>query len=166
MPIITQVAVAVKPWANWYNDNSMLQSRTMFVHLSGVLLSGGAAVTTERATPAAARRTDEDRARKLTALRTSHKAILIGLGATLLSRVVLLTADVETLILAPAFVIKMGVRAALLANGYLLTRAEGSVSVDQTHSTRQWATLKQLSYASLALCFTRVLASTSLATTV
>lgn len=166
MSIVAQLAAAAQPWADLYNDSTVLQSLVMFAHLGGVLLSGGGAVTTDRSTLAAARRAPEERAHALQGLRTSHRAILLGLGVVIASGILLLAADVETLLGTPVFWVKMGLLAALLVNGVLITRAERPLAAlaGPEGERRQWVRLRGLSYASLALWFALVLSSTFLVT--
>lgn len=164
--VIAQLAAAVQPWADRYNDSTVLQSIVMFAHIAGVVLSGGAAVTTDRATLAAARRSPADRAQALVALRSSHRAILIGLGGVLASGVLLLAADLETLLGATFFWVKMGLLVLLAVNGVLLMRAERPVAAGpgDVGAERQWRTLSALSISSLVLWFALVLSSTFLVT--
>jgi len=166
MSIVAQLAAAAQPWADLYNHSTVLQSFVMFAHLGGVLLSGGGAVTTDRATLAAARREPGERAHALQGLRASHRAILLGLGVVVASGILLLAADVETLLGTPVFWVKMGLLVALLANGALITRAERPIPAPPSPEgeRRQWKRLAGLSYASLALWFALVLSSTFLVT--
>lgn len=166
MSLVAQLVTMVQPWADRYNDSTTLQSLVMFTHIGGVVLSGGAAVTTDRATLAAARRSPADRAHALVTLRTSHRAILLGLGVVLASGVLLLAADLETLLGSTAFWVKMGLLALLSANGFLIMRAERPVTAPagDAGESRQWATLSALSVSSLVLWFAILLSSTFLVT--
>jgi hypothetical protein len=171
LSIVTQLSAAAQPWADLYSGSTTLQAGVMFAHLGGVLLSGGAAVTTDRATLSAWRLGLVARQRHLATLRTSHRMILLGLGVTISSGVLLLGADIETLIVSVPFWVKMGLLAALLVNGLLITRAErptpgsngGALDVSPA-ATRQWLQLRVLSYSSLVLWFALLLASTLLVT--
>lgn len=166
MPILAQVVEAVRPWSDLYSGSTVVQSVVMFAHLGGVVLSGGGAVTTDRATLAAARSAPEARAHALQGLRSSHRAILLGLGVVVASGMLLLAADLEALVGAAVFWVKMGLLVALLANGALITRAERphAAPAGAEGERRQWRRLARLSYASLALWFALVLSSTFLVT--
>jgi len=114
--VVTQLAAIAQPWADVYGDSGALQSTAMFAHLAGLLLSGGAAVAIDRSTIAAARRSPAERAAHLTTRRTSHRLILVGLGVTLVSGVLLLGADVEVLLGSTAFWVRMGLLALLVTS--------------------------------------------------
>ncbi len=174
MSIVSQLVGLAQPWADVYNESTTLQASVMFAHLAGVLVSGGAAVVTDRATITAASRSSADRLQQLGALRASHRMILMGLGVTCVSGVLLLGGDIESLVTAPAFLVKMGLLIMLLANGVLLMRAESGPSLVAVSTTTvvtapaedasTWRRLTVLSYVSLVLWFALLLASTFLVT--
>ncbi|HEX4932398.1 MAG TPA: hypothetical protein VFV33_04410 [Gemmatimonadaceae bacterium] len=166
MSIVAHLVAAVQPWADAYNDSTPLQALVMFAHIGGVVMSGGAAVTTDRATLAASRRTPDARAQALATLRASHRVILIGLGVVLASGLLLLAADLESLLGSTAFWVKMGLLTLLAVNGALLMRSERPVpaATDDAGARRQWRALTRRSVTSLVLWFALVLSSTVLVT--
>lgn len=166
LSIVAQLAAVAQPWADLYDGSTVLQSGVMFTHLGGVVLSAGAAVTTDRATLGAWRGGADVRERQLATIRASHRAIAVGLGVSIVSGLLLLGADVQTLLLSLAFWIKMGLLVALMGNGLLIVRADRAASDDVPVSSpdSQGVRLRALSYASLVLWFAVLLASTFLVT--
>ena len=94
-----------------------------------------------------------------------HRPVLIALSVSLLSGLAFLAADIDVFLVSPAFYVKMGFVALLLANGVLLQQTEASlrkalkddpVRAD-AFATRQWERLRLRSICSLLLwCATLV----------
>jgi hypothetical protein len=151
---------ATEGWARFYADSKVISTGVIYVHLAGLLLGGGAAVTADRATLKAAREADPVRADHLAFLGTIHGVAIAGLGMLAASGLAMLLADLETFWSAKTFWIKMSLVALLLANGLLMQQAE---RLARTIPARAWTQLKATSIASLLLWFAIVLAGTILA---
>jgi hypothetical protein len=87
--------------------------------------------------------------------------VLLGLTVVMASGFLMLAADLETLLLSPVFWVKMALVAALLANGFGLTRAGRRLETDPESETG-WMRLRRWSLSSLALWFAVTLAGTLL----
>jgi hypothetical protein len=151
---------ATQGWARVYADSKALSTGVIFIHLAGLLLGGGVAITADLETLKAAREPEAVRADHLVFLRTVHGIAITGLTVIALSGAAMLLADLETFWTARAFWIKMGLVAVLLTNGLLIQRAERLAGAAPE---RGWARLKASAIASLVLWFAIVLAGTILA---
>jgi uncharacterized membrane protein len=150
----------VQPWADLYSDSKVVSNAVMFVHLGGLLLGGGGAVAADRDTIRNSRTSEAEQACHLADLRLVHRIVLAGLLLTFLSGLLMLAADLETLLGLTVFWIKMGLIVLLLANGLLMTRVERTVRPGESPN---WPRLRKVSAVSLSLWFAIVLVSTFLA---
>ena len=132
---------------------------TETTHLLAMFIGGGFAVAADRTTLRLAREKRELRKALLNELCYLHRPVLIALSISLLSGLVFLTSDIEVFLTSPAFYVKMGFVALLLANGVLLQRTEARlrkalkddpVRAD-AFATRLWDRLRFRSICSLAL---------------
>jgi hypothetical protein len=155
----------VEPWASLYGNSKAVATVVVFVHLAGLLLGGGLAVGNDRNTLRALRAGGREREHQLAELMTIHRVVLTGLALSLASGVLLLAADLDTYLASPVFWIKMGLVALLLANGYLMTRAEGAlrkVSGEERDVAPAWMRLRTTAITSLVLWFAITLAGVAL----
>jgi hypothetical protein len=160
MPAPEFLVHASAGWSRLYSDSKLISTGVVYVHLAGLLLGGGAAVTADRETLKAAGEPEPVRADHLAFLGTVHTIALAGLAMLVVSGALMLFADLETFWSARSFWIKMGLIALLLANGLLMQQAE---HLARTLPARAWPRLKFTSIASLALWFAVLLAGTILA---
>jgi hypothetical protein len=152
---ISQVA---QPWASLFNNSRALSSGVMFSHLGGLLLGGGGAVAADRASLRAVRASASQQASHLRELALVHRVVIGGLSLTFLSGLLLAAADVETYATLPAFWMKMGLIALLLANGVWMRRTERDLAA----GSMAWKRLHAAAVISLLLWFAVLLASTFL----
>ena len=139
-----------QPWATLYGDSQPVSVAVMFVHFSGLLIAGGAAVAVDRETLAAPVDDADARAHGIATIRAVHRWVLIGLGLTVISGVGLVASDLKTYWSAPAYWTKMGLFVLLLINGLWLRRTER-----RPDSTERgpWTKLRWAARISLALWF-------------
>ena len=162
MTTVQQLAQVVSPWADFYNASPVAQSLVNFGHFGGMMTAGGMAVATDRATlkvPSGEHRTQ---LRHLRELAGAHPVVLWALVVTAISGLLLLAADVEALIVVPAFWIKMGLVALLLANGYQMVRLVWQLERTGSPDPKEWRRLRRASVLSLLLWFAVVLAGSIL----
>jgi hypothetical protein len=145
MPIPDGLTHLVHPWAALYADNKGVSDTVTFFHLGGLMLGGGAAVTMDRETLAAAGSDERARGHILDRLRRSHRWVLIGLGVTFVTGLLQVASDLGTFLPSGVFWAKMGLVAFLLANGGLVMRGE------QAAATGDWRLLRFAAVASLVL---------------
>ena len=147
-------------WARLYADSHIVSTGMIYLHLAGLLLAGGAAVSADRATLQASREDDAARVAHLPRLASVHALVIGGLAIMMVSGVLMFLADVETFWNLRVFWIKMGLVVLLLANGLVMRRAERLAS---SSPARAWAGLKVTSVISVGMWFVIVLAGTILA---
>ncbi len=144
----------VEPWSQLYGDSTALQVLVVFAHVAALVFAGGLAVTLDRGTLRAARGASEIRWRQLEELRAAHRLVLTGLALSLVTGVLLFTADLETYFGSWIFWMKMGLIAALLANGLAMTRAESRIGeTPNAADDAGWRTLRRTATASIFLWF-------------
>ncbi|HTL06441.1 MAG TPA: hypothetical protein VL241_11875 [Gemmatimonadales bacterium] len=161
MSVVAFATRVAGPWAHLYGASKLLSTTVTFVHVGGMLLGGGFAIAADRATLRVSRHSARRRAH-LDELHAIHRPVLLGLALTFASGMLLLASDVETLLPAPLFWIKMGVVAALLANGARLQRAETALRHGRGDPDRAWRRLRGAALLSLSLWFGSVLLGTGL----
>ena len=160
MQVPSALVTLLEPWAEAYGNSSVLPTLVVFGHLSGLLLAGGTAVVLDRATLRASTSSAEERRQLLDALHTSHRWVLGGLALSVLTGVLLVTADIETYFVSAIFWTKLGLIVLLLVNGYALTRAERSARI--APDTAPWSSLRSRAITSLVLWFAVLLAGVAL----
>ncbi len=144
----------VEPWSRLYSDSSVLQVLVVFAHIAALVFAGGLAVTLDRATLRAARGSSEMRWRQLEDLRAAHRLVLVGLTLSLVSGLLLFTADLETYFGSWIFWAKLGLIATLLANGFLMTRVESRIGeTPNAADDAGWRTLRRTASTSIFLWF-------------
>lgn len=148
---------ALDLWASVYSNHAALRSAIDFLHVGGLLGSGGAAIAADRAALTAHRR--PDLADWLDSFHTTHRVVLIGLVVILISGLLMLAADLNTYLYSRVFWTKMALFVLLLVNGSQLLRTEGAAGRGDDLADRR---LRVLAGASVALWFLVTLAGAAL----
>ncbi len=153
----------VEPWSALYSDSATIATLVVFGHIAALVFAGGLAVTLDRATLRAARGPAEFRWRQLEELRAAHRLVIGGLALSAVTGVLLFAADLETYFGSWIFWTKMGLIVVLLANGYMMTRAEGRISnAPNAADDAGWKQLRTAAIASLVLWFAIAFAGVAL----
>jgi len=149
----------VVSWSAFYSNSPFLRTLVAFVHIAGLVGGGGAAVAADRATLKATRKGRLVLREQLDAIHNTHRIVIAGLAAVIVSGVLLFAADVSTYGPSKLFWIKMTMVAALLINGALLVRVGHGVKMpdERTRRTMRWT-----AGVSLALWFLTTLAGAGL----
>jgi hypothetical protein len=162
MTLLPSVSHLLAPWARLYADSKVISTGVTFAHVGGLLLGGGCAVAGDRITlrfgsvdPLCQQHHLDERA-------SLHNPVLIGLGVTLLSGLLLLGADLETYLPSLVFWAKMALIVALLVNGAMIQRADRALRNDPARSPLLWQRLQRAAKVSLALWFSVTLLGTAL----
>jgi hypothetical protein len=148
------------PWATFYGDSSLAQTVVTFAHVGGLVVGGGLAIATDRATLRVM--SDVDRRRHLLDLSRLHRTVITSLAIIAISGLMLLTADLETFWASWIFWVKMLLVIALLVNGARMRRVESAASGDAVVSPGHWSALRGSAMTSLALWLTITLAGVAL----
>ena len=149
----------LESWASFYANHAVIRTLIGFLHIGGLVIGGGCAISADRMTLRAAKRGVASRAIQLDALRGTHRIVLISLAAVMVSGLFLFAADSDNFLHSTLFWIKMGLVAALMANGVLLIRAERAAETD---AVRGWKWLTITSTVSVALWMLTTLAGAAL----
>ena len=153
------MAHLVEAWVSLYANHPALRTAIAFMHVGGLLAAGGCAMAADVTTLAASNDTLLTRTAQLQILRRTHGIAVAGLVALSISGALLFAADVETFLYSRVFWLKMGLLAALVANGVLFRRREDRVATD---GERTWRRLRPVALASLALWLLTTLAGSAL----
>lgn len=155
----TFVTHAVQAWSGVYSESAVLRTLVAFLHIGGLVGGGGAAIVADRATLLATRRGAVVGREQLARIHGTHRIVVAGLAAVIVSGILLFAADADTYLVSRLFWLKMGMVAALMLNGALLVRV-GAVQGDvdaRTARTLRWTTL-----VSVTLWFLTTLAGAGL----
>jgi hypothetical protein len=162
MSVIETLAQLAAPWQSLYGDSPLIATTVAGAHLGALVVGGGLALAADRGTLRALRAGLEGRRRHLEELRDVHRPVLIALAVVWASGVLLFAADVESLAASPAFWVKLGLVALLLANGAVLARTERALrrapDGEAPDAAPLWRRLRRASVASAALWLAVVLA--------
>src|SRR5262245_38833636 len=134
----------LKPWADFYGDSKATETFITTLHVGGLLLAGGLAIATDRATLRALALPAIERASHLRELAAVHRWVLTGLTLIALSGVALVTADIETFWASKVYWVKMGLVVVLLYNGYAMTRTEQQLARDASDTAPGWKKLRSV----------------------
>ncbi|HEU0301084.1 MAG TPA: hypothetical protein VFR37_16590 [Longimicrobium sp.] len=126
--LIQAAAELAQPWADLYGGSTGVASAVAFLHFGGLMAAGGTALAADRGVLRHGVRPWPERLAFARELRATHAVVLAGLAAVVASGLLLLAADVETLLPSPVFWAKMAAFALLLLNGLLLRRAGEAVA--------------------------------------
>ena len=151
-----------QPWNEFYSHSKATETIVLFLHVGGLLLAGGLAIASDRGTLRAHAAGMDGRMQQVKDLRGVHRWVLTGLVCVVISGMALLTSDIEAYYGSWIFWVKMGLVAALLLNGLVMTRAEQALTVDASESSPHWRSLRQRAVTSMALWFSITLAGVAL----
>ena len=155
----TFISTFLENWNSFYSNHAAVRTLISFLHIGALVIGGGCAISADRMTLLAARREPMERQAQLMALRSSHRLVVACLTIVMISGLLLFAADTGTFLHSTFFWIKMGLIAALLANGMFLTFAERKAEVDMAGG---WRALTITSTFSVALWLITTLAATAL----
>jgi hypothetical protein len=149
-------------WAHFSRHTAGLIVTLTYIHLAGILMGGGLAVATDRASLRLSPATAPDWAQELTRLASVHRWVMAGLALIFASGFLLTLTELATFAVSAVFWTKMGLIALLLGNGFLRMRAETALRLGRTG----WGRFRATSVASLVLWFGILLAGTLLHETI
>ncbi|HXE31506.1 MAG TPA: hypothetical protein VN515_06870 [Terriglobales bacterium] len=138
----------IQLWASLYANHALLRTIVAFLHIGGLALGGGTAISADLANLAAYRRAGE-RPTALARLVSSHRVVVPALAVVFISGFLQLGSDLSTFTFSRVFWIKMSLVALLLVNGLLLLRAERAALGDD--APQVWRRLRRASWTSLTL---------------
>jgi hypothetical protein len=150
-----------EPWAQLYGDSPWIATLVVFGHVAALVFAGGLAITLDRATLRAARGGADAKTRQLDDLAAAHRLVLNGLALSVVTGVLLLTADLDTYLGSWVYWLKMALVVLLLVNGFVMTRTERRIRT-LSDPAAAWARLRLTALASVILWFSIALAGVAL----
>ena len=162
MAIVETLAAALKPWADYYGNTKPLQAGIEFLHVGGLLVGGGFALASDRAALRCLHAPVDRQKYVLREFSSIHTPVIIALGVTATSGLVMLTTDIGTFLASPVFWTKMALVALLLSNGYLVKRTEEQLNADPSPGNRAWPRFRFGAIASMTLWLATTLAGVTL----
>jgi hypothetical protein len=153
----------LQPWNDFYSHSKTAETIVIFLHIGGLLLSGGFAIAADRATIRSMGTAASTRAAQLKELGATHRWVITGLTVVVLSGLALLTSDIETFWGSWIYWVKMLFVAVLLLNGYQMTRIEKSLELDASETSPKWNALHRTALTSLVLWFATTFLGVALA---
>lgn len=151
-----------EPWSHVYASSKIVATLVTFGHVASLLLAGGLAVATDRATLRALRLAAAERGRHLEELAGAHRMVVGGIALSLVTGLLLFAADVESFYASWVFWVKMLMIAVLLANGYVMTEAERVLRADAAEGSPAWGRLRRAALVSMMLWYSITLAGVAL----
>ena len=151
----------VEWWAHLYADSKALSAGVTYLHLAGILVAGGFAIVTDRASLLLAAERAPDLPGELARLDAVHRFVLAGLALTVATGVLQLCSDLHTYLTSLVFWTKMALIALLLVNGWMRLKAERRLP---DGGAAAWKRFRLTSVASLVLWFSVLLAGEFLTT--
>lgn len=142
------LASVAQPWADWYGASTPVQTLVLFLHLGGLLVAGGVAFASDRAVLRAWRAGPERQRHVLVELGDAHRVVLGGLAVVIASGLLMLLADLESLLGSWVFWAKMAGFVVLLVNGLVLRSRE---SAARTQESAEWRPLRTAAVRSAGL---------------
>ena len=153
------LASLLDTWSSFYSNHAALKAGIEFVHIGGLMLGGGCAITADLATIEAVREGPIGRTSQFHVLKRTHTIVVVGLVALFLSGVLLFAADTDTYLHSRVFWAKMALLALLLANGIAMLAGERRV---RRGDVLAWRHLHTVAVSSLVLWFLTTLAGAAL----
>src|SRR5260370_27336265 len=122
MVVSTAVPQSLARWGHFYGHTPVRASVT-YLHLLGILVGGGVAVSADRASLRLSPATP-DWSQELARLASVHRWVLGGLTLIFASGLLMMLGQLDTFATSVVFWSNMGLIALLLGNGYARMRAE------------------------------------------
>ncbi len=144
------------PWQSAYSDSTVVSTTVTALHLIGMLIGGGLAISADRATLRISNEQPGQRQWHLGELNAIHRPVLMAMSLLFITGVAMVAADVTTFITSPVLWIKLGLVALLVGNGVVLERTETALrrpekSAEDSAAAKLWDRLRLSAMVSIAL---------------
>jgi len=148
MTVSSLLASTVAAWAAFYDDHHLVSVSVRYLHLVGLVVGGGAAISADRQVLSVSDVDALERSRLLAALPSTHRVVVPAVVLVVLTGVLLTAADLDTFLASRLYWAKMGFVALFLLNGAGLMWAERQAERDPV---RGWRFLSATASLSLTL---------------
>jgi len=147
-------------WQSYYANHALIRTLVVFGHVAPLIAAAGFAVASDAEILRTRDEQHERRFSVLERLRASHDVVLVGLGLTMISGVMLFASDVDTFVHSTYFWTKMALVALLVLNGAFVRYADGRAirNPDELH----WRPLRYAAAISIVLWFLTTLIGVAL----
>jgi hypothetical protein len=135
--MVNALGTLLQPWSTWYGGATWLSAGTTVLHLTGMFLGGGFAIAADRATLRALRR-PKLLGPQLDELEAVYDPVILGLGVTLVTGVIMLSADWNAMMGSSVFLAKMSVILLLTVNGWWLRHASRRLKRASDRELGRW----------------------------
>jgi len=163
MAVLETLVTALKPWSTLYGESTVLSVGLTFAHLGALMIGGGLAIGADRVVLRAGAVTDPAARRALAdAVGEVHRPVVMALLISLVSGMLQLTADLESLAANRIMWLKIGLLVALAVNGLLMLRDENALRANLAGTNGLVAALRWRALVSLVLWLAIVLAGVGL----
>lgn len=152
LPPLTDPGALIKWWSSLYSNHTNLSNGIVFLHLAGLIVGGGAAVTTDRQILKAWRAGGERRRAVLDDVSAVHAFVIGGIVLMIVTGALMMLADWDTFLASRLFWVKMAGVSILIVNGAVLGWAERLAR--QSSGRRGWPVLATVSTISLVMWIT------------
>ncbi len=151
------------PWNTLFADNALVSTGVFFLHITGVVVAAGTALSADRLALKSAR-FPELRAQYIKAAASVHRIVVFALAFVALAGVMLFLSDVAEFAGSLVFKAKLALVFLLLINGFAITRIEDGLrkATDPATADAGWHRLSLTARASQTLWFTTILAGVAL----
>lgn len=153
----------VKPWADYYSHSKAAPSIVQSLHIGGLLLAGGLAISADRANLRSRHWGVVERRHQMAELAATHKMVITGLTLVVISGVAMLVADLDTFLTSWLYWTKMALVVVLLINATRMMSYERRLATEDHEDSPFWAGLRRVSITSIVLWFVITVAGVTLA---
>lgn len=160
MHLLKSIEEVFAPWQNAYSDSTVISTTITALHLIGMLIGGGLAISADRATLRISQEMPGERERHLGELNAIHRPVLIAMALLFFTGVLMVASDVATFLGSPVLWIKLGLVTLLVFNGVVLERTE--TSLRRGDEKASWGKLRVAAMCSIGLWTLTLVAGTIL----
>ena len=136
-------------WSSLYGNHSSVALTVTVLHLAGIVVGGGTALTVDRQVLRSRSGTSGDRTHALRMLGDAHSVVVAAMAVIGLTGVLMFMADVDTFVHSRVFWTKMALVVLLAANGGVLVVARKPADV--ARGAVPWTSLALTAAISAAL---------------
>ncbi|MEO8480887.1 MAG: hypothetical protein ABI634_01685 [Acidobacteriota bacterium] len=107
-------------WASVYSNSAATRTAIGFAHVGGLVVSGGTALSADRAVLRASKAGQAIRERQAAEFAITHRVVVATLAIVVASGALLMLSDLDTYLVSKTFWIKMAAIAVLSVNGVVM----------------------------------------------
>lgn len=148
---LNDIKQLLSPWQSAYGDSAVIATTVTAIHLIGMLVGGGLAISADRATLRVTSEHSGKREWHLGELNAIHRPVLIALSIIFVSGLAMVASDIKIFLTSPILWVKLGLVALLVLNGVVLERTETALRTGSDFASALWTRLRVSAIASIVL---------------